>query len=617
MSSQEQCPPSEPLIHRTVGHTEDLYVRLPADLLSCFKEWDKRLIQLRNGHPWLRELDKELDKRLDNEPNEDFRKSSLSNLQQEFLTNGHSPILRAIIESAFADPRSTISVDHVFLGRKEGVSAQNEWRYLAKNQSFDQSFLNAIRTRCDELIPEEEPRYFDIEKDVVISRLKKGKELSALEADTLSELERWINIIDLKQPETMSFGFRVSGIECEPYPLLSSIEWRKIGRNLRALGLPIGADMPRFSEEIKPVTLMTALRNVVNGEVTTVNAMLARIEEQHDRLQRQQKAITALQFRRLLEHLPRTLRPTAADAAEKWDKMKEAERWCVFWERAVEHVYKHEKEKTWTSSPFAELLKNHLDTAKIIDEENVTSEKGMDRSNGEAAAVKWLANGTDLGRHVKELYSTLSQIIHQFSDGRFTVEDLHFNPLDVQILKALIPNGSGEKNFSWEEESQRYIAAWHETAGIKVESKILGQAAITRAEGLWESLQTKAPFPGVLPRKLSQFSGTSDPPRITALYKLDDNHINPDKLLHSVVVAMLVDSIGRIALEASEGHMTDGRTEVRFSNPSAASSGDEIEVSGTALQIGKKKDRHWSINVEIKVANGGQIAKGCFKAWKV
>ncbi len=310
--------------------------------------------------------------------------------------------------------------------------------------------------------------------------------------------------------------------------------------------------MSRWPGDIKPVTLVTALRNVISNEGPAVNIMLARIDEQNFTIQKQQKAITALQFRHLLEHLPRALRDrkvaaagdgqARATAALEWDRASETERWGQFWREAVRQVYEvykehgtptptlvgmqdqHEDEmqarqgdKTPKSnpvgtqihepSPFARLVENYLATAREkgaeASEKSARDRHGNDASkNEDEAAIDWLANQSIIGQRAKRLYSELSIIIHQFSDGEFTANPLNFSPVEFQILTALAPKESlvpkqpldlkeskkaEDTGLYWKKEFRRYVWTKQEKADMpKAEPSEKG--ALGRAKRLWGSL---------------------------------------------------------------------------------------------------------------------------------
>jgi hypothetical protein len=421
----------------------------------------------------------------------------------------------------------------------------------------------------------------------------------------------------------MTFGHNIAEVANDPGPLGSSSCWKRIGDNLLSLGLLVGANVSQRRGEPKPVTFVTALKDVVNNDFTAVNIMLARIEEQNVMMRRQGQVITALQFRHLLEHLPRTLRGrkvtaagdgvAGASVAMRWDQASEVERWLEFWEEAVKQVYavyvEHETPAR-TLSPFAKLLEDYLVKAR---------EKG-----DEAAAVRWLAHETNIGQHMKELYSTLSQIIHQFSDGKFTVDPLNFSPGDARLLAALAPEKSEDGTVDWKKEFRRYVWAKLETAGTarpEVKAEASSEDVLDRVKRLSELLRSNSPFPGLF-NQLTDWSAKCNPGGaiITALYEPATIDIDSNRLLHSVVLAALVDLVGRLAVAASgasEQRVTGKRFEVKFKNLETTQAEDKIEVSGTASQVGKKKDQHWSTNVEMKAPSGAVIARGYFKAWEV
>ena len=389
--------------------------------------------------------------------------------------------------------------------------------------------------------------------------------------------------------------------------------------------------MYQYSKGSRRLTFVTALKFAVNNKGTVVNIVLSRIEEHNVMMRIQRQVITALQFRHLLEHLPRTLRGrkvaaagdgvAGATVAMKWDQAGKAERWLAFWEEAVKQVYAVYMEHgtpTWTlgqelkPSPFAELFEDYLIKA---------------RENGdEDAAVRWLAHETKIGQHMKDLYSTLSQIIHQFSDCKFTVVPLKFSPDDARLLATLVPEKSEEETVDWKKEFRRYVWAKLEkadTARPEVQTEATNEDVLARVEveRLWESLQSRSPFPGLFSGQLTDLSATLNPNGaiITALYEPAATNIDSKCLLHSVVLAALVDLVGRVAIAASrpsEQPVSGKHFEVNFTNLTTTQAGDKIIVSGTASRNGsRKKDMHWSTDVEMKASGGTVTAKGCFKAF--
>ncbi|KAI9662748.1 MAG: hypothetical protein M1829_006143 [Trizodia sp. TS-e1964] len=223
--------------------------------------------------------------------------------------------------------------------------------------------------------------------------------------NSVAQIKKWINEIDHTQVEQMRFGWSVAGESSEQ--LFDSIQWPRIGKNLRTPGLRTGANVPRFEGDFKPITLVTALREVVSNEGVAVNIMLGRIENHTATIQMQKQVITALQFRHFLEHLlilPRERRITTAGGGEngekeakKWDESTTSEKWRVSWRESVKQVYQDYKMSKSTQSkapeqksnerPFAKLLNANLETLFVKKDEASDCEE-------EASTLHYLANNT-------------------------------------------------------------------------------------------------------------------------------------------------------------------------------------------------------------------------------
>ena len=206
-------------------------------------------------------------------------------------------------------------------------------------------------------------------------------------------------------------------------------------------------------------------------------------------------------------------------------------------------------------SPFAHLLKHHLTRA---------SERRTERD-----AVHLLAHETDVGERVKRLYSTLSQIIHQYSDANFEVNKLNFSPLEARILTALIPKNikkkvsddedervpMDEKNeiIAWKEEFRRYI--WENpTPAVPTQNqaKPSKRSILDNVKGLGFFLRSKFPTAELLPKDLCITQATFDDAKlastITAKFTLAKKHINSCDIIHNTVLAAAYDAIGRMSL---------------------------------------------------------------------
>jgi len=160
-----------------------------------------------------------------------------------------------------------------------------------------------------------------------------------------------------------------------------------------------------------------SLRNhLVSNESATREAELRKeIEELRNLNRSQQRIITNLAFRHLLEVLPaRSAKPTSATTT-----------WNAFFQTALKEA-QEQHERGQMGHPFIPVLKKYRRVKHI---ENV---------------------GTSL-------YNTLSTNIHHFS-GQFKVHDDQWNMLEADILRALTPlaENETESGINWEMERLRY-----------------------------------------------------------------------------------------------------------------------------------------------------------------
>jgi hypothetical protein len=131
--------------------------------------------------------------------------------------------------------------------------------------------------------------------------------------------------------------------------------------------------------------------------------------------QRQQRIISNLTFRHLLENLP----PTSSK------KMTSTARWTEFFKNAVESS-KSRSENASQKHPLDALLSKYRNTSQI-----------------ERVGVT--------------LYSTFSTNIHYFN-SQYTVIESQWNTLECDIMKALVPMPSNvtADGTDWQKERERY-----------------------------------------------------------------------------------------------------------------------------------------------------------------
>ena len=188
-------------------------------------------------------------------------------------------------------------------------------------------------------------------KEEVASEIAKSMHMQLASArDGVEELRPILRRLGQVHAEEMTFNVSGNMFQdydsdtVEPRLLRTWGIWQRIGRNLRSLGRLVGAKLSQADAYTPnqgppvPEPIIKALREVISNEGKLANVMLDRLEERHDKIRRQQQAITALQFRHLLEQLPKGLRGSFVDEQE-WDRMTEKQRWCEFWKQAVRQVY--------------------------------------------------------------------------------------------------------------------------------------------------------------------------------------------------------------------------------------------------------------------------------------
>ncbi|RBR25687.1 uncharacterized protein FIESC28_01650 [Fusarium coffeatum] len=641
-------------LRRFTADTVDDDIYIPRNFIESVQN-NTKFKQLKDDNEWLQRIDK------------DLSDSDLSILRHAFLMDGHnfmntlSQFLHTVKWQEFFAHTCTQAVSkmpiliHMLLmawrdslGTKDipepmGKAFEDSLGNLNGSRFFDSGCVEAIRSRyCD---PKRPRVGCTIERSVLKGRLGGSwREFKIPEVEYLNQLYETVKKekghsvgmeigtatvpnfliaaveidilrIDSTQPDDMTFGQNVPSDAGEPDCLLSSSRWTVIGRNLCRLGLRVGADVPRWSGQPKPTTVIMALQAVINNEGPAVSIMLSRLERYQVQIQKQQQVITALQFRHLMEHLPIGVRDQwlasasktdGVSEASRWDRMKEVEKWNEFWIESVKQIFRSYMEdgaEAWEGSkghepsPFAHLLKHHLIRA---------GEK-----NNERDAVHLLAHETDVGERVKRLYSTLSQIIHQYSDADFEVNKLNFSPLDARILTALIPKNIKKKVSDDEDEripldEKSEIIAWKEEFRRYVWENVTPAASMqTRAKPSKKSLLDNATFDD------AKFVST-----ITAKFTLAKKHISSCNRIHHTVLAAVFDAIGRMSLLAAGRCVANGRLGLTIESSFVATAGDHIHVTGH-MALDEQDQSISSTEVYTKAADGTMVASGSFKAGEV
>jgi hypothetical protein len=240
--------------------------------------------------------------------------------------------------------------------------------------------------------------------------------------------------------ERLGFDFDASSIGL----LNDSSHWRRIGQSLSEVAQLVGAKQVQQdgTGSSKFPSLIEALEAVIDSQGPVTSRMLAQIEVQNVTIQEQQQAITALQFRHLLEHIPRP--ETGSTATDRWNK---------FWTEAVTKAYN--EHKTLTSHkprPLTGLLQPLFDKADRRRGPGGTSVTQAER-------IHWLVHNTGASQRALALYSTLSDVIHHYRSGEFLANPLNWSPDDARLLNALAPEATNfiDGTVAWDKERDRYI----------------------------------------------------------------------------------------------------------------------------------------------------------------
>ncbi|KAI0009003.1 hypothetical protein F4779DRAFT_617979 [Xylariaceae sp. FL0662B] len=440
---------------------------LPAELVMFYKDGDNMLRPLYEKHTWLKELDS--------------NRANLSKLRKEFFDDSYTfmavlvqflhvqkwkefiletciynprcgPVLFELLKFTFRDesykPTIVASSPNTASSMNREVRVLGTVKVTEADRKESEDFVKALESRYHE----REISHSDIyvpwfSRRGLIERIQKELELDYSESkNKLEAIEWWIKEIDSITADTMLFGYKVQepeldfledSIPDEPEVLLKSAHWKRIGRNLCSLGLLVGADVPRWPEEEKQFSVVTALQRAAKNDGVAINVMLARLEEQNSTIQKQQQAITALEFRHILEMMPgRGKAPSPGQATNEWKD---------FWRKAVTAAYTEYVSlppSRSPKSPLAAVLNNKFDQARK-------------RKNG----LTWLLEQTEINQRALILYNTLSQVIHDYQSTEFSINPLVYSTGDVQLLKMITPDPGNivDGAVNWAAEYDRYI----------------------------------------------------------------------------------------------------------------------------------------------------------------
>ena len=189
-----------------------------------------------------------------------------------------------------------------------------------------------------------------------------------------------------------------------------------------------------------PFKSLEILRDVVSRQFIYTADLHNRISELNQQIVLQQRMITALAYRYVLESL--TAEIPGHSATEKWHS---------FLEKVFRNVERDDG-KIPLNNPFNDLFDQH----KIDKKYPIGYLKEM----------------------AKELYSTLSRTIHNFQPskdfGQYTPMPGQFDPMQIDFLVAMKPDSTNlndDGNPNWEKERARYPGQI-EDVGLPVKPKI-------------------------------------------------------------------------------------------------------------------------------------------------
>lgn len=183
---------------------------------------------------------------------------------------------------------------------------------------------------------------------------------------------------------------------------------RNVGTFCELLGCP---DISR-----DPADSISNLRKYISNRMNHTTILYREIRTLEEKRLEQQRIITILLFRHVLESLP----------GPKSTKGSQTQKWEAFWQEAWGKGTKDPKHPLF---PVREKYKR----------------KGM---KGADADKKIKAVGS-------ELYSTLSTAIHQHNEGEITLSRTQHSPDEADILLALIPDNFRLKDADWNEARKR------------------------------------------------------------------------------------------------------------------------------------------------------------------
>ena len=85
-------------------------------------------------------------------------------------------------------------------------------------------------------------------------------------------------------------------------------------------------------------------------------------------------------------------------------------------------------------------------------------------------------------------------------------------------------------------------------------------------------------------------------------------------MIHSTVLAAVVDGIGRMSLLAARRCVVDGSVKLTVETDFVVTAGDQVHVTSTMMQ---DRDKAFLTAVDMEITKKGLIVSGRFCAWEV
>jgi hypothetical protein len=203
------------------------------------------------------------------------------------------------------------------------------------------------------------------------------------------------------------------------------IRWQEFRRNFKVFCLAAGCQSVGGDN---PIKYLEALRELVSRQFAYTADLHNRISKLERQIILQQRMITALAYRNVMENL--AAKTTGANSSDKWFKFIDS----VF--KEFENQIQNRQSTVSSQSPFTAVV-NHY---------------GLVRGQTSLGQLKDMANG---------LFSTMSRTIHHFQPSQefdqYTPIPGQFDPVEIDFLAAMKPTEFNEGEPDWDKERKRYI----------------------------------------------------------------------------------------------------------------------------------------------------------------